>query len=80
LTGAEAVALADDVNGRLIEQAYEWVAANPGYPTFHELPFPAPGPIIQVCDGGTAMSRDLDRPPSPRRPSLLGRDRPATTG
>jgi len=78
LTGAEAVALAYDVNGRLIVQAYDWVAASPAHPTFRGLPFPAPGPIIQVCDGGTAMSRDLDGPPSPRRPSLLGRDRPTT--
>jgi hypothetical protein len=79
VTGAEAVALADEVNGRLIAHAYEWVAANPVHPTFRELTFPAPGPIIQACDGGTAISRDLDQPPSPRRPSLLGRDRPATT-
>lgn len=78
LAGAEAVSLADDVNGRLIANAYEWVAAHPAHPTFNELPFPAPGPIIQVCDGGTAISHDLNQPPAPRRPSLLGRDRSAT--
>jgi hypothetical protein len=75
LIGADAVALADDVNQRLIAQAYDWVAANPSHLTFRELPFPEPGPIIQVCDGGTGMSRDLNQSPSPRRPSLLGRDR-----
>jgi hypothetical protein len=71
--GPEAIALANDVNERLIEQAYDWVAANPSHKGFRELPFPSPGPIVQVCDGGTTMARDLDNAPTPRRPSLLGR-------
>lgn len=75
-TGAEAVTLADDVNSRLTAQAFNWVAAHPAHPTFRDMPLPAPGPIIQVCDGGTGLSRSLDQPPSPRSPSLLGRDRP----
>jgi hypothetical protein len=73
LTGADAAELANDVNDRLVRQAYEWVAANPAHPTFHNLPFPAPGPIVQVCGGRTAIARDLDQAPEPRRPSLLGR-------
>ncbi len=72
--GAEAIALAEDVNEHLIVQAYQWVAANPGHPTFHDMLLPSPGLIVQVCDGGSVFSRDLDQPPSPRGPALLGRD------
>jgi hypothetical protein len=72
-TGAEAVAYAENVNTRLIEQAYEWVAAHPDHPTFRSLLFPPPGPIVPACDGGTKFSRDLDSAPNPRRPELLGR-------
>lgn len=73
ITGADAVALADDVNARLVEHAYNWVASHPDHSTFRSMPFPPPGPIVRTCDGGTAASRQMERAPSPRRPELLGR-------
>ncbi|XVV17870.1 DUF4238 domain-containing protein [Actinoplanes sp. CA-131856] len=73
LAGEEAHAYADNVNARLIDQAYGWVAAHPDHPTFRSLEFPPPGPLVQACDGGTKFSRDLDEAPNPRRPELLGR-------
>jgi hypothetical protein len=74
VTGAEAEMLAADVNRRLIEQAFQWVAAQPTHPTFQAMDFPAPGPLVLACDGGSPRSRELDQAPSPRRPVLLGRD------
>ncbi|MCY1141640.1 DUF4238 domain-containing protein [Actinoplanes sp. Pm04-4] len=73
LNGAEAMTYANDVNARLIDQAYGWVAAHPDHPTFRSLEFPPPGPLVQACDGGTKFSQDLDKAPNPRRPELLGR-------
>ncbi|WUJ12582.1 DUF4238 domain-containing protein [Actinoplanes sp. NBC_00393] len=73
LAGAEAAAYAADVNNRLVEQAYGWVAAHPDHPTFRSLVFPPPGPLVRACDGGSKFSQDLDKAPSPRRPALLGR-------
>jgi hypothetical protein len=69
LTGAEAVAYATDVNARLVEQAYGWVAAHPDHPTFRSLVFPPPGPIVRACDGGTKFSPGT----STRRRARAGR-------
>jgi hypothetical protein len=71
--GDDASTIAEDVNTRLLTHAYLWVAAHPAHPTFTDVVFPAPRPIIQVCDGNTSFARDLDRPPTPRQPQLLGR-------
>ncbi|WP_371406320.1 DUF4238 domain-containing protein [Kribbella sp. NBC_00662] len=71
LTGAEAEAFARDLNLCIIENAYEWVAANPDHPTFSKMKFPPVGPILSVCDGGSAMSKQLEQPPHPRRPERL---------
>jgi hypothetical protein len=71
LNGDDATEFADDVNRRLIDQAYLWVAANPDHATFADLEFPPPKPVIQACDGGTAMSRALDQPPEKRYPERL---------
>jgi hypothetical protein len=73
ITGADAVALADDVNARLVEHADNWVAAHPDHPTLRSMPFPPPGPVVWTCDGGTSASRQTEQAPSPRRPELLGR-------
>jgi hypothetical protein len=74
LRGSEAAELADEVNRLLIEQAYDWVAAHPDHPTFRSFVFPAPGPILKVCDGGTAIAKSLAKAPEPRRPQRLRRD------
>lgn len=71
LDGGDATEFADDVNRRLIDQAYIWVAANPDHATFADLVFPPPKPVIQACDGGTAMARALDQPPEKRSPERL---------
>lgn len=71
LNGEDATEFADEVNRRLIDQAYLWVAASPYHPTFADLTFPPPKPIVQACDGGTAMARALDKPPAKRHPERL---------
>ena len=71
--GEEAAGLAEDVNSLLLTYAYQWVAAHPEHPTLADMVFPEPGPIIQICDGGTQFARDLDKPPEPRQPQLRGR-------
>jgi len=71
LNSDDAAEFADDVNRRLIEQAYVWAAANPDHATFADMEFPPPKPILQACDGGTAIARALDRPPEKRNPERL---------
>lgn len=71
LDGEEATQFAEDLNRRLVEQAYIWVAAHPGHATFRELDFPPPKPLVQVCDGGSPISRALDHPPAVRQPERL---------
>jgi hypothetical protein len=73
LAGADAMSLADKVNGRVLLYAYQWVAAHPEHPTFAGMVFPDLEPVIRVCDGGSQFAHDLDRPPDPRQPQLLGR-------
>ena len=75
LTATDANDLADYINGRLVEQAFNWIAAHPDHPTFETMALPAPGPLLNVCDGGTAIAKSLAGPPMPRRPALLGRIR-----
>lgn len=75
LTGAGAEEAAALINARLAGQAYGWVAAHPDHPTFMSMNFPEPGPLMNVCDGGTAIAARLTGPPSPRNPALLGRRR-----
>ena len=71
LEGDEATEFADDVNRRMIDQAYMWVASHPDHATFADMEFPPPKPVIQACDGGTAMARALDQPPEKRSPERL---------
>jgi hypothetical protein len=63
LSGEEAKQLADGVNAALTGQAYDWIAANPGHPTFAGWTFPSPSPLLGVCDGGSVMSEQLRSPP-----------------
>jgi len=72
MDGDDATEFADEVNRRLIDQAYIWVAAHPEHATFADLEFPPPKPILQACDGGTALARDLAKPPEKRYPERLG--------
>lgn len=66
LADDEAREIAEAVNEALIAQSYEWVAANPDHPSFRDLDFPSPGPLIGVCDGGSIMSEQLTSAPSHR--------------
>lgn len=63
LAGDEARELAAEVNAALVAQAYEWVAASPGHPDFRTWRFPALGPLLGVCDGGSIMSQQLQTAP-----------------
>ena len=67
----DATEIADDVNSRLIDQAYLWVAARSDHATFADMEFPPPKPLIQACDGGTALARALDQPPEKRYPERM---------
>lgn len=71
LHGDAATEFAADVNRRLVDQAYLWVAASPAHATFADLEFPPPKPVIQACDGGTVMARALAQPPEKRHPERL---------
>ena len=71
LSGNDAKAFADELNASLIENAYDWVGAHPDHPTFRDVEFPAPGPILAVCDGDSVMSKTMRQAPEPRRPQLL---------
>jgi hypothetical protein len=75
--GDQARELAEDVNTALVGQAYEWVAARPDHPSLRDWTFPPPGPLIGVCDGGSAMSQRLKSAP-PHRWQRLRRDWPGT--
>jgi hypothetical protein len=66
LSSDDARELAENVNGALVDQAYEWVAARPDHPSFRDWTFPPPGPLIGVCDGGSVMSQQLKHAPSHR--------------
>jgi hypothetical protein len=76
LTGDEARDVAHEVNMALVDQAYEWVAAHPGHPSFADWTFPPPGPLIGICDGGSVMSEQLRAAP-PHRWQRLRKDWPA---
>lgn len=74
LSGADADELAADVQQRLLQQAYVWVAAHPDHQPFESLELPEPGPLLEVCDGGTPLAQSLRGAPSPRGPERLRRD------
>ena len=71
MRGSDAENLAETLNAHVIAQSLSWVAANPEHPSFASVDFPASGPLIAVCDGGSVMSDQLKRAPQPRRPRLL---------
>jgi hypothetical protein len=73
LDGDDACELAEEINTALVGQAYEWVAARPDHSSFRDWTFPAPGPLIGVCDGGSVMSEQLRSAP-PHRWQRLRRD------
>jgi len=61
-------AVAAECNAAVVAQSYSWVAAHPAHPDFVGMPLPAPGPLLQVCDGGSLLSRSLEGAPVPRAP------------
>jgi len=74
ITGDAADELAADVTGRLLDQAYLWVAGHPQHATLHETEMPQPGPVLRICDGGSVFAQALNKAPSPRQPARLRRD------
>ncbi|GHJ45847.1 hypothetical protein Cs7R123_31890 [Catellatospora sp. TT07R-123] len=73
LAGEDAAQFAAEINRRLIDQAFDWVAAHLDHATIRDCELPPVGPVVNVCDGGTPMSRELQKAPWPWRPSVLGR-------
>lgn len=71
LRGGEAEGLSSMINESIIAQSLSWVAAHPAHPYLASVGFPAPGPVIAVCDGGSVISDQLKDAPEPRRPQLL---------
>ncbi len=74
LIGDSADEVAADVTARLLDQAYLWVAGHPRHPFLRDLNMPEPGPVLRICDGGSALAKDLDKAPSPREPARFRRD------
>ncbi|NEN05314.1 DUF4238 domain-containing protein [Diaminobutyricibacter tongyongensis] len=70
--GSDALDVAEEINGLLINSAVEWVASHPEHPTFVDMPFPRPVPIIHIEDGGSPIS-DQTNADSRRRPHRLSR-------
>ncbi|MEV0274339.1 DUF4238 domain-containing protein [Hamadaea sp. NPDC050747] len=73
LAGQDAVDAAEEVNRLVIDQAYSWIAAHVDHDSVRTCPLPPVGPIVNICDGGTRLSRELQAAPSPRMPRILGR-------
>lgn len=72
--GDEADEAAAEVNAAVLRRAVSWVAASPQHPTFHDMTFPPPVPLLQIADGGSAIAQrtnaDTRRHPMRRlRPS-----------
>jgi hypothetical protein len=68
--GSDAEALALEMNLLQIENAIDWVGAHPNHPTFAQLEWSSPTPLLNVSDGGTVMGRQL-RETTRRRPFRL---------
>jgi hypothetical protein len=73
LTGTDAQDVAAEVNEKIINNAFGWVAAHPQHPTFRTMELPPVGNLISLCDGRSVMSREFQRPPAPRQPSRIRR-------
>lgn len=71
LEGAAARDFADDLNTRIANQAYMWVAAHPDNPSFETMTIPATGPLVMACDGASQGELTLNRPPEPRSTERL---------
>lgn len=76
VAGEAAVTAAEEVNGLILENAIDWVAAHPNHPTFRTMDMPEPTPIITIIDGGTVMGRQA-REANRRRPRRLPKAEPA---
>lgn len=74
LAGEDALQFASDVNAEVLANAYQWVGAHPGHDGFRQTPMAPPGPLVNVCDGGTFISKGLQQAPSPRSTARLRKD------
>lgn len=74
ITGDEADDIAADINRRVLDQAYLWVAGHPQNEQLRTLTMPEPGPVLRICDGGSPFARTLDEAPEPRHPARFRRD------
>lgn len=76
LTGEDAARFASELANELLSQAYLWVAGHPDNNDLSGLELPEPGPLVEVCDGGSPFAQALRTPPTPRHPTRLRRDWP----
>jgi GNAT superfamily N-acetyltransferase len=58
------------VRRRVLEQAYLWVAGHPSDGQLLDLTMPDAGPVLRLCDGGSAFARTLDQATQPRQRSV----------
>ncbi len=73
LEGDNAAAFTEDLNGKIVAQAYLWVVGHPVHADLSSLTIPEPGPLIMACDGGSPASETTNRPPEPRSTNRLRR-------
>jgi len=71
LDAAEAARFAGMANEAMCSQALDWIATRMDDDTFASRMFPAPGPLMKVCDGTNAASLALNQAPSRFRPGRL---------
>ena len=74
LTGQQAVNFADFVNDVLATQALDWIIGRMDDPVFEAAVFPAPGPLMRVCDGSSPASEALNGVPARLRPARIWND------
>lgn len=53
--GTDADSAAAEINDGVLQQAVSWVAAHPDHPSFSDMTFPTPTPLLRIIDGGTAI-------------------------
>lgn len=71
LTADESDQFAAEVNGRQCDQALDWIISTRDDDALVARDIPPLGPLIGVCDGGSAASAHLQTAPNPARPHRL---------
>lgn len=71
LDTTESIRFADMLNEATCDQALDWVVGPLGDVNFEARSFPAPGPLMKVCDGDNAAAFAMNGVPTEFRPSRL---------